>query len=189
MLKVIDMIKEGGVYINHSFLPSDVFESLQEKVETYEYDAIYQPYGVYYGNRLQAFPCYETKHIHEFDKETSTMLEQHVQNVIGQPLINFHAFARYSITEEVLKSKKNTRYHHPHVDNTDAAGVLYFDQTSTGGTAFFRTQWENEPDMEVGAVPNRMVCYSGRMLHSPSNDFSFDKRTTISFFFDFEKYE
>lgn len=180
------MIKEGGIYINHRFLPNDFFADLKEKVDEYEYDALYQPYGVYYGNRLQAFPCYETKHIHEFDKETSTMLEQSVQNIIGQPLINFHAIARYSLTEEVLKSKKNTRYHPPHTDATDCAGVIYFDQTSTGGTAFYRTQFESQPDIEVGACPNRMICYSGQMLHSPSNDFTFDKRTTIAFFFDLE---
>ena len=186
MTQIVDMIKSGGIYIDHCFLQPDQFADLKEKVEEYEYDALYQPYGVYYGNRLQAFPCYETKHIHEFDKDTSDLLESTVQKIVGTPLLNFHAIARYSLTEEVLKSKKNTRYHPPHTDATDCAGVIYFDQTSTGGTAFYRTQFENQPDIEVGACPNRMICYSGQMLHSPSNDFTFDKRTTIAFFFDLE---
>lgn len=185
-MQVQQMITNGGIYLDHCFLDVAQFELLIERFDSYEFDAIYQPYGIYYGNRYQAFPVYETKHLSEIDPEMDKILHDKISSLFDQPLHNWHVFCRYSVTEEVLKSKKNTRYHPPHVDKTDVAGVVYMDQTSTGGTAFFRTEFDSEPDIEVGACPNRMVCYSGRILHSPSNDFTFEKRKSLSFFFDLQ---
>lgn len=179
-------ITKGGFYVDHNFLEPDVYETLNKKFDTYEYEAIYQPYGIYYGNRYQAFPVYETKeYMDKFDPELDQLIYNKIQDLFDGPIQNWHLLCRYSITEEVLKSKKNTRYHPPHTDKTDCAGVLYLDQTSSGGTAFYRTHFDTEPDIEIGACPNRMICYSGQMLHSPSNDFTFEKRKTISFFFDY----
>lgn len=185
-MNIKDYIENGGVYVDHCFLEPKEFENINEKFYDYEFDAIYQPYGIYYGNRLQAYPVYETKHAHTFDENLDKLIYKKIESIVGKPLQNWHMLLRYTVTEEVLKSKKNTKYHPPHRDHTGVAGMLYFDQTSTGGTAFYRTQYDTVPDIEIGACPNRMVMYSGQMLHSPVNDFTFDKRKTLSFFFDFE---
>lgn len=185
-MDIKDYIDKGGFYVDHCFLEPHEFEELNNKFYNYKFDEIYQPYGIYYGNRFQAFPVYESEHLQTFDEKMDKLIYSKIENIVGKPLKNWHAILRYSITEEVLKSKKNTKYHPPHTDRTNVAGMLYFDQTTSGGTAFYRTQYDNEPDIEIGACPNRMVMYNGQILHSPVNDFTFEKRKTLSFFFDFE---
>ena len=54
-----DYLTSGGVYIKPNFFNADDFLQMRDGLNELKYEQTYQPSGVYYGNRLQAFPCYE----------------------------------------------------------------------------------------------------------------------------------
>ena len=56
------------------------------------------------------------------------------------------------------------------------------DFSVTGGTAFFNAQSDKFPDIEIGAVPNRLVLYDNKRFHAPSHDYTYDVRKIICFF-------
>jgi len=90
-------------------------------------------------------------------------------------------------SEELLKSKCNTRYGFIHTDggmygNCLYAGVIYMDFSNTGGTAFFNAPSDKFPDIEIGAVPNRLILYDNKRFHAPSHDFTYEVRKNICFF-------
>jgi len=177
------MLEHGGLYINHSFLPEDKFEKLDKNFFQFDFEATYQPSGIDYGNRLQAYPCYDTGPLQDIYCELHELLGNSICNVVGRNLTDFQANLRYVSSKEIQKSKQNQHYGISHADAYEYAGIIYFEQTTTGGTAFFRTPLDIYPDMEVGAIPNRVVMYRGDITHAPAHDFSYDYRRCVVFFF------
>lgn len=177
------MIDHGGIYIDHSFLDQNTFINLDEKFYTYNFEATYQPSGIDYGNRLQAYPTYETDFLSTIDKDLDTLIKTKVESIVGFQAHNWHASLRYIVSDEIKQSKQYARYGMKHADATNYAGVLYFEQAVDGGTAFFRTPLDIVPDMEIGALPNRCIIYRGDINHAPAHDFTYDKRKCLIFFF------
>lgn len=178
-------LNQGGIYINHSFLSQEDFNYIDFKFMNYDFDKSYQPSGIIYGNRFQAYPTYESDLLEVIDPKFNQLFLEQIQTLFpDKTIIDWQASLRYTSSDEVLMSKQNTRYGISHIDNMEYAGVLYLDQTSTGGTAFFRTAQDKIPDIEVGSLPNRCIVYNGNMIHAPSNDFTFDIRRILIFFFD-----
>ena len=62
------------------------------------------------------------------------------------------------------------------------AGMMYFDQSFDGGTAFFANQMDKIPDIYISAYPNRLVLYHGNRFHAPAIDYTFKERLTLTFF-------
>ena len=89
--------------------------------------------------------------------------------------------------EEVKRSKVNTVYGTIHKDSTELAAVLYFEQTTSGGTVFFENGIDKYPDISVGAYPNRLILYNAQRWHTAAADFTFKERHVLLIFFDTEK--
>ena len=49
----------GSFYLQPGWLEHKLFNEIKEKLPKLKYKALYQPHGTYYGNRFQAYPCYE----------------------------------------------------------------------------------------------------------------------------------
>ena len=62
-------IREGSIYIKPNFLSQNEFDVFSGRLPHYRYIDWYQPSGTYYGNRFQAFPCYETYDLWTVDQE------------------------------------------------------------------------------------------------------------------------
>ena len=95
--------------------------------------------------------------------------------------------ARKTLMSEVKKSKAHGKYGFVHRDIDDKqeqliAGMLYFDQSFDGGTAFFENHWDKTPDIYVSAYPDRLILYHGHRWHAPAFDYTFEERKTLSFF-------
>ena len=99
----------------------------------------------------------------------------------------FYCIARKAIIEEVKKSKINTPWAMVHYDPTDLTAILYFDQTSSGGTAFFEQVGDKYPDSTIGAYPNRLLMYNAKRFHAIATDFTFKERYILAFSFNMEK--
>ena len=97
----------------------------------------------------------------------------------------FQAYPRKMIAEELLKSKTNTPYGIVHQDNVNQfAAILFFHQSTSGGTAFFEYEDDKYPDIQIGAYPNRLIIYSAKRNHAPCNDFTFEETYKLNIFFD-----
>jgi len=182
-MQVLEMITHGGFYIDHEFLPETQYKILNENFYNYKFEDTYQPSGIDYGNRMQAYPVYDTDDLCNIDPNLDLLIKNTVQSLMGIEIDSWQANLRYIVSEEILNSKQNNRYGIKHTDRTQYAGVMYFEQTTTGGTAFFRTPLDNEPDIEIGSNENRCIIFNGQMFHAPSHDFSYDRRKSLVFFF------
>jgi hypothetical protein len=181
--QVINMLEQGGVYIHNSFLLPEDFTKLDNSFMDYEFEASYQPHGEYYGNRLQAYPVYESELLQDIDPDLNQKVKDKLEETLGHEVIDFHASLRYVDLDEVARSAQNEKYAIKHVDPKMCAGIVYFEQAVDGGTAIFRNPYDKKPDLEVAAYPNRCMIYNGQMFHAPCNDFTYDRRKILVFFF------
>ena len=186
MTDLKELIERGTVVTFCDFL--DVYDELDTRKENYEYNKTYQPDGLPYGSRRQAYPCYETLTLAEIDQEMDTTIRNKVQELFQQKITKWHCRIRFSLSSEVKECQafKNTNYGFIHTDDKDFAGVLPFEQSLTGGTSFFSYHWDKVPDVTHGAWPNRMIVYNGKRWHAACQDYSFEKRSVLAIFFSLE---
>ena len=115
-------------------------------------------------------------------------------NVINN-ITDFNLIARKILISEIKASTQDfSKYGFVHRDYPAdtpqeplIAGMMYFDQSYDGGTAFFHNQMEKAPDQYVSAFPNRLVLYHGGRYHANCFDYTMEERVTFSFFFKLKK--
>jgi len=173
---MIDIIKQGSIVLKTNFLNNEEFLFAQNIFNNFEFYETYQPSEVYYGNRLQAYPCYQ----HILNESDNLIFKNKLSQELNSR-IELTVIARKIYTKEILESKCNTKYGYVHEDMSDIAGVLHFDQTCEGGTAFFENSWDKYPDISVGAYPNRLLLYNAKRYHAPCHDFTFEERRVLAF--------
>ena len=178
---MVDYLLSGGIYIKPSFFSMKDFTKINTDLKELKYNQTYQP-DTYYGNRLQAFPCYEAN----YDELKDTIINK-LEGVLRADISSLNVLARKTLMSEVKKSKSYGKYGFVHRDIDDKqeqliAGMMYFDQSFDGGTAFFENHWDKIPDIYVSAYPNRMILYHGHRWHAPAFDYTFEERKTLSFF-------
>ena len=185
----LDYIFKNGISTHLNFFTPEKFLSVQQDVLNLDYNASYQPFTNKYGNRMQAFPCYEKP----YNKENNYIITK-LENMLQVKIIKFETLARKIVLDEIKQSPQNFGKYgliHKDILATDneplIAGMIYFEQSYNGGTAFFHNQQERTPDINISAVPNRLVLYSGAIYHAPCLDYTFKERYTLSFFFRTEK--
>lgn len=174
----------GSFYLQPEWLDWSVFEEIEKSLPTLDYKPLYQPCGTYYGNRFQAYPCYE----HEYTKHNSLFISE-FEKILKKKIDkkSFLCIIRKAIIDEIKQSKVNTPWAIVHYDPQEIAGILYFDQTPDGGTKFFENSGDKYPDSSIGAYPNRLLLYNARRWHAIATDFTFKERYIIAFFFNMEK--
>ena len=179
---MIDYIKKGDIHIHPNFFDDNLFDSIKSDMRNLNYVSTYQP-DTYYGNRLQAYPCYEA----EYNKYNSYITNK-LSNILRRDVLDFKVIARKTLLSELKQSTSFGRFGFTHKDinsndKSIMAGMMYFEQSYGGGTAFFENYWDKEADIYVSAYPNRLVLYDGNRWHAPAIDKTFEERTTLSFFF------
>ena len=196
---MIDYITNNGISQHWNFFPQEKYQKIERDLKSLDYKASHQPATNTYGNRLQAFPCYESYYHDEND-----YMKSRLEDLLKTKITEFKSLARKIVLDEIRVSPQNFgKYGLVHKDTTYKAGVpnggqaggqqlvdrpmvagmMYFDQAYNGGTAFFFNQMEKVPDIYISAVPNRLVLYSGGIYHAPCFDYTFKERLTLSLFF------
>ena len=199
---MIDYITNNGISQHWNFFPQEKYQKIERDLKSLDYKASHQPATNTYGNRLQAFPCYESYYFDE-----NAYMKSRLEDLLKTKITEFKSLARKIVLDEIRVSPQNFgKYGLVHKDTTYKAGVpnggqagnpqgqqlvdrpmvagmMYFDQAYNGGTAFFFNQMEKVPDIYISAVPNRLVLYSGGIYHAPCFDYTFKERLTLSLFF------
>ena len=172
-------LEQGGFFIKPQFFDDKDFRMILNKVPKLKYKETYQPADTYYGNKYQAYPCWENE-----DKVFDKLFAKKLREYLSREAQNLFIVVRKILSSELKKSKADTPISFTHKDESRYAAVYYLDQTVTGGTAFFENSWDKYPDITIGAYPNRLVAYNGRRFHAAMHDFTFDTRYVIVLFFD-----
>jgi hypothetical protein len=183
MVMLSDLIRNGSLITLPNFLHN--YEELDSKKESYQYQATHQPKLVQYGNRFQSTPCWETENLKDIDNPMHISIKKQLELLFGQEIIEFHCRIRCTKSSELKKSPqyKDNNIGMIHADEDNIAGVLPFDQSFTGGTAFFSHSWDKVPDITHGAWPNRLILYNGKRNHAACQDFTFENRYMLILFF------
>ena len=63
-------------------------------------------------------------------------------------------------------------------------GLIPFEQSWSGGTAFFEHEYEKVPEIVYGSHPNRLILFDGRRNHAACHDFRTEKRYYLNCFMD-----
>ena len=122
------------------------------------------------------------------DLDMNESIKSQVQRLFKKEIIDWRCRIRLTLTSEL---KKSVQFQHSnsrsvgsvHHDTKDFAGVIPFDQSFTGGTAFYENQWDKAPDIIYGSWPNRLVLYNGKRNHTACHDFTFENRYVLVIFF------
>ena len=173
----LNIINDDGIFIKNNFFNKEIFEKLETSFNNKDFDEIHQPLQIKYENKYQAYPCYQKNAEMEISNFIGNYFSLNLKNTFKLKTI-----LRKTYSNELLKSVYNKKYGIIHKDNCYLAGVVYFDKTFNGGTAFYNEQTDKLSDIEVGAYPNRMILYKGNRLHSSCHDFSFKVRKILCFF-------
>ena len=189
---MLDYILRGGVTQHADFFSPEKFESIKEDIKTFKWEATHQPLKMKYGNRFQGMPCYQ----YEYKKENDYIINR-LESIIQYNITDFNLIARKILISEIKASTQDfSKYGFVHRDYPAdtpqeplIAGMMYFDQSYDGGTAFFHNQMEKAPDSYVSAFPNRLVLYHGGRYHANCFDYTMEERITFSFFFKLKQME
>tara|TARA_Y100001963_G_C6696470_1_gene407232 strand:- start:504 stop:1088 length:585 start_codon:yes stop_codon:yes gene_type:complete len=183
MKTVEKLIKNGSIITQLQFLEN--YNDLDRKKETYHYDALHQPAGAYYGNRFQGHPVWETNELDIVDKPMNESIKSQIQKLFDKKIKDWQCRIRLTLTTEMQQSVqfKNNSIGFIHHDKRDFAGVIPFEQSYVGGTAFFENEWDKVPDVTYGSWPNRLVLYNGQRNHAACHDYTFEKRYSVILFF------
>ena len=189
---MLDYILRGGVTQHADFFSPEKFESIKEDIKTFKWEATHQPLKMKYGNRFQGMPCYQ----YEYKKENDYIINR-LESIIQYNITDFNLIARKILISEIKASTQDfSKYGFVHRDYPAdtpqeplIAGMMYFDQSYDGGTAFFHNQMEKAPDSYVSAFPNRLVLYHGGRFHANCFDYTMEERITFSFFFKLKQME
>ena len=64
---MLDYVLNGGIVTLPGFFPANKYWDIKKDLDTLNWRESHQPFTNHYGNRLQAFPCYESP----YDKAVS----------------------------------------------------------------------------------------------------------------------
>ena len=98
-MDLFNAINKGTIAIQEEFLPN--FKILAEKIHNFKYKPAYQPSGFPYGNRYQAYPCYDSDKLENIDKKENKIILNTFNDTIGKPINNFFCRARYIVSKEL----------------------------------------------------------------------------------------
>ena len=120
-------------------------------------------------NRFNAYPCFETKMFVETDILHNIFCKT-FQEKTGFVIDKVNTFFRKIYSSELKHIFKYGLSPHTDNKNFEIAGIIYFNTFSLDdGTGIF-SEFENgqiEPDVIIGAKPNRCVFYDSQIFHRP----------------------
>ena len=177
-MKPYEQLLNGSIHIERNFFEKKLYEKIAKEIVKLKYFAGYQPGSHYYGNRFQAYPTYECT----WPKYKKVIVKK-IEKLLGCKIKDVSIKVRRTDMDEVAKSKFNTTYGLVHSDSTDFGAILCFNQTSSGGTAFFEYHFDKYPDISIGAFPNRMIIFNGKRHHTTQHDFTFKSFYKLLIFF------
>lgn len=175
--------------IDNFFSPED-FQYMLAEALLNPYKSVWQPLNKFFISRANAYPCLETNEFQENDlvkKIFITTLKQKTNLKIK----NVISFFRKIHSKELNKIFKYGMPPHQDSQIYNFAGIVYYNTFGLDdGTGLFSTydkdSFQIEPDIIIGAKPNRCVFYESQIWHRPLQDCNTEMRIVQPFFITLE---
>tara|TARA_E500000318_G_C3488759_1_gene183453 strand:- start:74 stop:643 length:570 start_codon:yes stop_codon:yes gene_type:complete len=180
-----------NVNIIEDFYSPEHYGIMQHFLHTTNMKALYQPNKVYYPNRLQAYPCWETEKFEE-NMMPYDIFKKTLELKTGFKTKEINSFFRTIKKSELEQSpflgKDESMVHQDDKGGKIFfAGIVYFNSFSIkDGTRIYSYKDQIEPDIIIGSKPNRCIIYRSDLFHSAGIDWRQDQRTVQVFFFNLE---
>ena len=174
------------VNIIDNFFTEKNFTGLYMASEFMQYSATHQPQCDFYETRMHGYPVHETQDWAE-DSEAyiifKNTFEEQTKTKIQYLKILFRKAYKGELRKSPHKNRNEALIHTDTINNVDYAGVVYLNNhTLDNGTKIYSEKNKLEPNVIVGAKPNRCVFYKKDIPHSVGIDWNIEQRKTIAFF-------
>jgi hypothetical protein len=153
------------------------------------YKGCWQPSNKHFYNRSNAYACFETKKFLETDIIYKIFCKT-FQEKTGFVIDKLNTLFRKIYSSELEHVFKYGLRPHKDPINCDVAGIIHFNTFSLDdGTGIF-SEFDNndqiEPDVIIGAKPNRCVFYDSQIPHRPLQNKNTEIRIVQPFFIKFK---
>jgi hypothetical protein len=151
------------------------------------YIATYQPSEIFFNSRANAYRCHQTKKFDETNLTTNIFLNTFSLKT-GKKIKKFLTFFRKIYASEIQNVLKYRLPSHRDSLEYNVAGVVYYNNFGLDdGTGIFTTgENQIEPDIIIGAKPNRCVYYNSQILHTALQSKDNEIRLIQPFFIKYE---
>jgi hypothetical protein len=185
-MKILDLIDKGTIVTHVNFLDNNIWQELLTKKDLFKYMASHQPKSAFHQNRFDAMPVWETNYFDKIEPELNNKIKKHFENLLDIQLSYFYCFVRLTLTSELKESTqfKDSKYGFVHNDSSSLGGLIPFEQSWLGGTAFFEHEYEKVPEIVYGSHPNRLLLFNGKRNHAACHDYRIEKRYYLNCFMD-----
>lgn len=153
------------------------------------YYTTYQPNNRYFTSRSNAYPCHQTKEF-KSGEPTGDIFVKTFEEKTKLKIKNVSTYFRKIYSKELKNVFKYGIA--PHIDPKifNVAGVIHFNTFGLDdGTGLISNNEEPyiqiEPDIIIGAKPNRCVFYDSQIYHKPLQDPNTEIRIIQPFFITF----
>ena len=100
---MLNYVLNGGIVTLPGFFPADKYWDIKKDLDkNLQWRETHQPFKGPYGNRLQAFPCYESP----YDKENDFTINK-LEDILQTKICDFKTLARKIVLSEVKQSPQN----------------------------------------------------------------------------------
>jgi len=178
--------------IDH-FYPDEHWVLLKYHIQHEQYQATYQPKGIHYTDRLQAYPCWESI---DFSKVENHSVYNITKVAIEKTFPSLKIKTLSTLFRKILKSEidqspfKNRDQGLLHCDeHADWAGVVYFNLVDSikEGTYLHESPYHSIPHTIIGARQNRIAFYKSTLTHAAGIDPNINERYVQVIFITVEK--
>ncbi len=170
-----------------NFFSSENFEYMMTSAMLSTYKKTWQPNSQVLLNRANSYACYETKEFTHSDKSLKLFLNT-FQEKTGMVVIEFNTFFRKIYSKELKNIFKYGIIPHQDNEKYNLAGIVHYNSTGIDdGTGLYSSNekeifYQIEPDVLIGAKPNRCVFYDSQIWHRPLQDENNEMRIVQPFF-------
>ena len=174
-----------------NFYKKENFEYMLTSAMLNAYHSYHHPQDSSIIDRKKAYPCYQTNIFSENDLNYQIFLNS-FQEKTGLVIDKVKTMYRKIYSNELEHIFKYGQQPHRDKEEFDIAGVVYFNNIGLdNGTGIFSNvqlnEFQIEPDVIVGAKPNRCVYYSTDIWHKPLQDKDTELRIIQPFFIKIKK--
>lgn len=170
-----------------NFYSQEDFGFMMTSAMLSSYRATWQPHAQSSSNRTNSYICHETKNFTEDNKVFKLFIDT-FQKKTGLIVEEFNTFFRKIYSKDLKNIFKYGTVPHQDDQKYNFAGVIHYNSSGlddgTGLYSFDNKEvfYQIEPDVIIGAKPNRCVFYDSQIWHKPLQDENNEMRIIQPFF-------
>jgi hypothetical protein len=173
-----------------NFYSSEDFQYMMTAALLNPYNSFWQPNNKFFLSRANAYPCFETKEFQQNDV-TNNIFFKTLKQKTNLKIKNALTFFRKIYSKELDKVFKYGIPPHQDDKKYNFAGIIYYNtyglDDGTGLLSdYSKDGFQIEPDIIIGAKPNRCVFYDSQIWHRPLQDKNTEMRIVQPFFITLE---